>query len=413
MRRPSACNARSAAGVLSLIGSATAISPGCPPVDRKEHDGGAVESQLFGVAGARHDVGAGFMHQRGIAERKRRGPRRARLTPSPVTDSKSSAVPSAKFPATRLVHDRLGERMLAALLEAGREPQHRVGIETAVALRRMKGRSALGEVPVLSTTSVSMPRRRSIASASRNSTPACAARPVATMIDIGVASPERAGAGDDQHRHRVHDGIGPGRLRPENAPAEEGGERHGQHGQHEPEAHLVGEALHRCTRTLRLRDQLHDLCEHRGGSDLLGTHDQRAHAVQGGADDLGSRPLFDRHRLAGQHRFVDAGAPLEHFAVHRHLFPRAHAHAVADVHMRERDVLLGTVLAQAARGLRRQAEQRLQRGRGARARLQLEDLAEQRERDDDRGGFEIHGHAAVHAEGIREQCRAPAVATTL
>jgi formate dehydrogenase maturation protein FdhE len=45
----------------------------------------------------------------------------------------------------------------------------------------------------LSTISVSIVRSRSIASASRNSTPACAARPLATMIDIGVARPSAQG----------------------------------------------------------------------------------------------------------------------------------------------------------------------------------------------------------------------------
>ena len=48
-------------------------------------------------------------------------------------------------------------------------------------------------VPVLSTISVSMRRSVSSASASRNSTPLVAARPLATMIDIGVASPSAQG----------------------------------------------------------------------------------------------------------------------------------------------------------------------------------------------------------------------------
>ena len=58
-------------------------------------------------------------------------------------------------------------------------------------------RSKLGRpsvsVPVLSTIKVSILRRFSIAAASRNSTPLVAPRPVATMIDIGVASPSAQG----------------------------------------------------------------------------------------------------------------------------------------------------------------------------------------------------------------------------
>jgi len=45
----------------------------------------------------------------------------------------------------------------------------------------------------LSTTIVSTSRKSSIASAFRNRTPTLAAFPIATMIDIGVASPRAHG----------------------------------------------------------------------------------------------------------------------------------------------------------------------------------------------------------------------------
>ena len=48
-------------------------------------------------------------------------------------------------------------------------------------------------VPVLSTISVSTLRRFSMAAASRNRMPLLAPRPVATMIDIGVARPSAQG----------------------------------------------------------------------------------------------------------------------------------------------------------------------------------------------------------------------------
>ena len=117
--------------------------------------------------------------------------------------------------------------------------------------------------------------------------------------------------------------------------------------------------------------------------------------------------LLDRDRLAGQHRLVDARAALQHLAVDRHLLARAHAQAVADVHVRQRNVLFGAVGAQTPRGLRREAEQRLERRRGARARLQFQHLAEQRQRDDDRGRLEVDADAPVLAERVREQVRAP------
>ena len=75
------------------------------------------------------------------------------------------------------------------------------------------------------------------------------------------------------------------------------------------------------------------------------------------------------------------------------------------MHVGQGHVFLGAVGGDAARGLRRQAEQGLDRRRGLRARLQLQDLAEQGQRDDDRGRLEIHRHGAVHDEGGREDLR--------
>ena len=116
--------------------------------------------------------------------------------------------------------------------------------------------------------------------------------------------------------------------------------------------------------------------------------------------------FLDRHRLAGEHRLVDARAAFEHHAVDRHLFARAHAQPIADVHVRQRHILLGAVVADAPRGLRREAEQRLDGGRSLRARPQLEHLPQQRERNDHDRRLEIHADAAVRLESPRERCRA-------
>ena len=63
--------------------------------------------------------------------------------------------------------------------------------ETPIALANT-GRPSVS-VPVLSTINVSICRSVSSASASRNSTPLVAARPLATITDIGVASPSAQG----------------------------------------------------------------------------------------------------------------------------------------------------------------------------------------------------------------------------
>ena len=123
--------------------------------------------------------------------------------------------------------------------------------------------------------------------------------------------------------------------------------------------------------------------------------------------------LLHRHRLAGDHRLVHARAALEHHAIDRHLLARAHAQAVADVHVGELDVLLGAVVLEPPRGLGREAEQRADRGRGLRARAQLEQLAHERERDDHRGGLEIHRRRARAPRSPAGNTPGATVATTL
>lgn len=75
------------------------------------------------------------------------------------------------------------------------------------------------------------------------------------------------------------------------------------------------------------------------------------------------------------------------------------------MHVGQFDVFFAAVVAQAPRRLGREAEQRLDRGRGARARLEFEHLTEQGQRDDDRRGLEIDADAAVLAERIRKPVR--------
>ena len=72
------------------------------------------------------------------------------------------------------------------------------------------------------------------------------------------------------------------------------------------------------------------------------------------------------------------------------------------MHMTEFDVLLAAVIAQASRGLRCKAKQCLDRCRRLRTRAQFQQLAEQGQRDDHRGGLEIHADAPVFAERGRE-----------
>ena len=111
----------------------------------------------------------------------------------PETESKLLRLLERQAFLTRRAHDGLGQRMFAALVQARRQSQHLVvGDPRRATTRSNAGRPSVS-VPVLSTISVSTLRRFSMAAASRNSTPCVAPRPVATMIDIGVASPSAQG----------------------------------------------------------------------------------------------------------------------------------------------------------------------------------------------------------------------------
>jgi hypothetical protein len=105
--------------------------------------------------------------------------------------------------------------------------------------------------------------------------------------------------------------------------------------------------------------------------------------------------ILHRNRLAGDHGFVDRASALAHDAVDRHLLAGPHPQAVARLDAVERHVLLAAVVAQAPGRLGREPQQGLDGVGGLAARLELQDLAQQHQGDDHRGGFEIDRDRAV------------------
>jgi hypothetical protein len=132
-------------------------------------------------------------------------------------------------------------------------------------------------------------------------------------------------------------------LRPPDGPDRKGQNCCRDDGRHEPGRHLIGETLNRRAAALSGGDHLHDLCEHRIATDLVGAHDEAARPVHRAADDLFPRTLGHRHRLAGHHRFIDGTASLDDLAVDGHTLSGAHAQPIADDHLIERDVLVRPV----------------------------------------------------------------------
>ena len=101
--------------------------------------------------------------------------------------------------------------------------------------------------------------------------------------------------------------------------------------------------------------------------------------------------------------FVDRAPAFLHDAVDRDLVARPDPQPVADLHVLERHLLVRAIVAHAARGLRGEPEQRLDRARGLLAGPDLEHLTEQDQGRDHRGGLEIDVDLAVRpAEAGRE-----------
>jgi hypothetical protein len=80
-----------------------------------------------------------------------------------------------------------------------------------------------------------------------------------------------------------------------------------------------------------ISNHLDDAREQRVAADLLRLDDEPAGAVDCAADDLVAAFLGNRHRLAGDHGFVERGTTVDDRTVHRHLLARPHAQAVANL----------------------------------------------------------------------------------
>ncbi len=93
--------------------------------------------------------------------------------------------------------------------------------------------------------------------------------------------------------------------------------------------------------------------------DLVGAHHEAAGLVERARDHGGPDFLGNRHRFACDQRFVERGAALQNDAVHRHLLTRTNPQVIAGLQAVDLDFMVGAVIADPARGLRRQLQQRL------------------------------------------------------
>ena len=147
-----------------------------------------------------------------------------------------------------------------------------------------------------------------------------------------------AGTGDDEHRNRIDERKGQGRIGPEHEPDDEGGERCQHHRRHEPVGYLVHQRLDGQLVGLRLLDHADDLGDQRIGADLGGAEGERTVAVDRAADDFGTRRLGDRHRFARYHRFIDIGRAAEDQPIDRYFLAGANDDHIAGAHILQRHI---------------------------------------------------------------------------
>ena len=302
-----------------------------------------------------------------------------------------------------------GERMLAARVEARGEPQQLGFVEcpSLPTAARNAGRPSVS-VPVLSTISVST--GAASRSPPRRGTGCRPARAAAGRDHDRHRrrEPERTGTGDDQHRDGVQHRVGPGRLRPEPAPDQESRRARSR----APPArtsrrHRVGEALHRRARALGLRPPAGRSARASVSAPTRSARMTRLpFAFMRAADQPVARLLFrpaatrrsaaTRPRWNGPRALRRPPAPC-----------RPAARAAGRRRARASSGTSSSLpsVAHAPRGRRREAQQRLDRRRGRRARAQLQHLAEQRQRHDDGRRLEVDADAAVLVEGLRKQLR--------
>ena len=216
---------------------------------------------------------------------------------------------------------------------------------------------------------------------------------------------ERARARDDQHSHGVDEGMRQTRLRPERRPDNERHDGDGHDHRHEPRRNGVGQPLNRRTRSLRLADHANDLGQERVATDPLRFHHDRSGSIDRAAGQRRALGLFDRHRFAAHHRFVDGGRTIDDDAVHRDTLSRTNAQVVAHMHVSERDIDLEAVERDATSGRWREPEQAANRRARPRARLEFQDLTEEHEHRDHGGRFEVHRDGTHRAKRVGKEAR--------
>ena len=198
----------------------------------------------------------------------------------------------------------------------------------------------------------------------------------------GHRQAEGVWTGDDHHRD--HALQGEFEFGPQDQPHDEseGARADGDVG--EPLGGAVGQVLGARSARLRLAHQADDLREVGVLAGLAHLDEERTLAVDGAADDLVPLALGHRPRLAGEHGFVEAAAPLDDHPVGGDLLPGSYQDPVAGAQHGHRHVLDAVAVGQPVGDGGHELDQGLQGTRGAHHRTHLDPVPEKH--DVDEGG---------------------------
>ena len=245
--------------------------------------------------------------------------------------------------------DRIGERVLAALIEAGGEPQHLIGRFLVAPDDLAKSRPTLRQRAGL-VDDQRVDRAQPLDRLGVAEQHAGLRRATGRHHDRHRrGQTERTGTGDDQHRHRVdhrdRSTTDQGRTRPR---------RRRWRARSASTASTNQKLTLSASRCIGARERCAcatscTICASTVSEPTLSARMTSAPLplIVAPITFVAER-LLDRDRFAGQHRLIDAGAALEHLAIDRHLLARTHAQTIADVHVGQRNVLFRAVRAAAA-----------------------------------------------------------------
>ena len=203
----------------------------------------------------------------------------------------------------------------------------------------------------------------------------------------GCGEPQRARAGDHQHRHRV-DGGG-GEVAAEPPPTDPGDDGNRDHHRHKHAGNDVRQTLNRCLGTLRVFHQPHNGGERGLLADAGGRAAQQPLLIDRAGIHARAGALRRRQTFAREQRFIYRRFAVQHRTIHRHAVTGPHDKDVARLHIGNVDVDAFAV-ALHRRGLGLQAHQFFNRGRRFGARAHFQHFTEQHQGDYRGTGLKIH-----------------------